>query len=131
MAVHHTAGDRLLGRVEVLARLRAALTRTTISGRPAAVFVGGASGAGKTRLTQEFAVHAQRDAVRVWLVDDAPPAAWWPDGSGGRPRALVIDDLDRADPATYGLLGVLLHVVRRGRLLIVATYRDDAEPLAE
>jgi DNA-binding CsgD family transcriptional regulator len=126
------AGDRCgvhpVGRADALARLRAALTRTTAGGRPEAVFVSGAAGVGKTRLVRQFAVHARRDGARVW-VGDAVRTLWQPDPPGplGRkPTVLVVEDLDRLDAAAAALLGVILHVVRRGRLLVVATYRSEA-----
>ena len=120
------------GRAVALARLRSALARTTTTGRPAAVFLVGPAGAGKTRLVREFAGHARRDAAQVWIGSLAagPGRPSWPGwygrltGLGGQPTVLVVEDLHLADAVTCGLLGVIGHVVRRGRLLIVATYRD-------
>ena len=113
---------------DALARLRSALTRTSTTGRPEAGFVVGAAGSGKTRLVQDFVTRARHDGVRVWLCDDVR-TLWQPNGLGplGRkPTVLVVEDLDRLDAAAVALLGVIVHVVRRGRLLIVGTYRDDA-----
>jgi DNA-binding CsgD family transcriptional regulator len=122
-------GGRPVARGAALARLRSTLARTTTAGRPAAVFVSGAADAGKSRLMQEFALYARRDAADVWIADPAsgdagPP--WRLDRLGGRPAVLIVDDLHEADPVTCGLLGVILHGLRRGRLLVVATYRPDA-----
>ena len=114
---------------DALARLRSALTRTSTGGRPEVVFVVGAVGAGKTRLVQNFATHARYDGARVWFSDDAR-TLWRPDGLGplGRtPTVLVVEDLDRLDAAAVALLGVIVHVVRRGRLLVVGTYRGDPD----
>jgi DNA-binding CsgD family transcriptional regulator len=113
---------------DALARLRSALTRTSVTGRPEAVFVLGAAGSGKTRLVRDFATHARRDGVRLWAGDDweslRRPGGLGP--LGRTPTVLVVEDVDRLDMAAGALLGVLLHVVRRGRLLVVGTYRDDA-----
>lgn len=117
-----------LGRADALVKLRSALARTSGTGRPGAVFVAGGAGAGKTRLTHEFAGCARRDAAQVWIGAHALPDGrprWHSDRLGGRPTVVVLDDLHRADPVTCGLLGMLMHVVRRGRLLVVATYRPD------
>jgi DNA-binding CsgD family transcriptional regulator len=123
------SGGRPVARSAALARLRSALTRTMTTGRPAAVFVAGAADSGKTRLTQEFALYARRDAADVWIADPASPDTgppWRVDRLGGRPAVLVVDDLHEADAVTCALLGVILHGLRRGRLLVVATYRPDA-----
>jgi DNA-binding CsgD family transcriptional regulator len=123
-------GDRCgvhpLAPADALARLRSALARTSTTGRPEAAFVVGAAGSGKTRLVQDFATHARHAGARVWLGDDVR-TLWRPDGLGplGRkPTVLVVEDLDRLDAAAVALLGVIVHVVRRGRLLVVGTYRD-------
>jgi ATP/maltotriose-dependent transcriptional regulator MalT len=120
------------GRAVALARLRSALARTTTTGRPTAVFLVGPAGSGKTGLVREFAAHARRDAEQLWIASLINAGS--PDGSGwhgrlaqlgGRPTLMVIEDLHLADAVTCGLIGVIGHVVRRGRLLIVGTYRDD------
>ncbi len=46
------------------------------------------------------------------------------------PTVLVVEDLHWADTSTQGLLNVLIRGVRRGRLLLVCTYRDDELPPA-
>jgi len=51
------SSPRLIGRVQELARLGAALERAAV-GEPAAVLVAGEAGVGKTRLVQEFTTHA-------------------------------------------------------------------------
>jgi DNA-binding CsgD family transcriptional regulator len=125
-------GDRCGGHpvapADALARLRAALARTSSAGRPDVVFVAGAAGSGKTRLVTEFAGHARRDGARVWF-GTAVRTLWRPDRLaplGRTPTVLVVEDLDRLDAAAVALLGVIVHVVRRGRLLVVGTHRDDA-----
>lgn len=121
-------GWRPVGRADALASLSAALSRTARTCKPEAVFIAGAAGAGKTRLTQEFAVRARRDAAQVWIGDHAFPDGiprWRSDGFGAGPAVVVAEDLHTADPATCGLLAVGMQVVRRGRLLFVATYRSD------
>ena len=81
---------------------------------------------------REFAGRARRDVAQLWigsLIDAGSPVRPGWHGRlgqlGGRPTVLVVEDLHLADAVTCGLLGVIGHVVRRGRLLIVATYRDD------
>jgi DNA-binding CsgD family transcriptional regulator len=122
------SSGRPVGRVAALACLRSALTRTTSTGRPVAVFAAGAAGAGKTRLMREFAQDARRDAANVWIADPAQPDSgppWRLDRLDGRPAVLVVDDLHAADAVTCALLAVILHGIRRARLLVAAAYRPD------
>lgn len=46
------------------------------------------------------------------------------------PTVLVVEDVHWADTSTQGLLSVLIHGQRRGRMLLVCTYRDDELPAA-
>jgi DNA-binding CsgD family transcriptional regulator len=66
--IHNMAGrissPTLVGRVEELARLGAALEQAQVSG-PAAVLVAGEAGVGKTRLVQEFTTQAAATGAMV------------------------------------------------------------------
>jgi hypothetical protein len=48
-----------------------------------------------------------------------------------RPLVIAIEDLHWADPASVALLAALVPSARLGRLLLVATYRDDEVALAD
>lgn len=184
---------RLVGRVAELAGLRDALDRV-VGGTPAAVFVNGEAGVGKTRLVREFATGLFDEGVRVWSGGCAPlaegllpfapvvdilravvadvglprlrtlagstteliallvPGLAEPttvpvkgDVAVDQPRlfaalvslferlgdeatVLVVEDLHWADPSTCALLDVFVRGLRRGKLLLVCTYRDDELP---
>lgn len=183
---------RLIGRDAELASLIAALETAIGCGTPAAHFVSGEAGIGKTRLLQEFGAQAKARGARVWtgrclpaaesLIPYVPvvdllhgiaaeigvnelralagPTAGWlsvlapelaaeaaepeaatpPSAGRGRlhaawwhlveriavePVVLVLEDLHWADTSTRELIAGLASAQRRGRLLVVGTYRDD------
>ncbi|HEX6917221.1 MAG TPA: BREX system ATP-binding domain-containing protein, partial [Phycicoccus sp.] len=81
-------------------------------------------GSGGSRASTEAELDEEGSAFRVWesVVDAVLDAA------ADRLVLLVLDDLHWADEATLRVLRLLGEVADRGRLLVVATWRDHPEP---
>jgi DNA-binding SARP family transcriptional activator len=147
--------DRALfvGREAELARLRQ--LRNAVSETTRVGLIAGEAGSGKTRLAARFAVETAAEAGTVVLYGSCGEQALVPlepfaealgthgephgepgidaalveerlAGVPGNPVLLVLDDLQWADRVTLALLGRLVRGPLSLRLVVIATYREDA-----
>jgi DNA-binding SARP family transcriptional activator len=143
--------DRALfvGREAELARLRQ--LRNAVSETTRVGLIAGEAGSGKTRLAARFAVETADEGGTAVLYGSCGEQALVPlepfaealgthgepgidaalveerlAGVPGNPVLLVLDDLQWADRVTLALLGRLVRGPLSSRLVVIATYREDA-----
>lgn len=139
----------LRGREPLLERIAAAAAKVRV-GMPLTLLVTGPQGSGRSAALESAAtiagqsgllVHlarARRGPVGPFLVDDAGDTtdpsqlAAWAERLGRKPRAIVVDDADEAEPAAVQLLVALVSRAARGEgsgCLIVLSASQGADAL--